>query len=264
MATEILKNTNSPAAVTETSVETSAEEHTVVVKALHTTFTEENLSNLMEDLKAFHNNSKRDEQTQKNGKMFEQFVKNKLLAFGYSDVTGSTEPLYEKILAVIKKNYITQKSIPNSYNMELKKILFHQPYGSQAPPDFLLVDILKDTIHFQPVEVKSGKKAATWNNNYPKDDWIYIFSGNDGVTYFLGKNIITQDVKNIFEEYKKVRKELTASYNTRLKEMGANWKLVDYFKFEHTGKVHYTKDEQRTDREKDVSDVLLMLTNLAF
>lgn len=218
---------------------------------------------LMESLRNFHNKTGRDENTQRNGKMFEEHVKTALLSIGYSNVSNFSKILYKNLLADIKKCYTTTLNIPNTKGMQPRRLLFQQPYGSQSPPDFLLVDILTDTIHFQPVEVKTGKKAATWNNNYPKDEWIYIFYGEKGVTYFRGKKLIHEQVKELFDEYKRQRQELTIQFNKRLEEMKETWKLIDYFKFEHTGKVDYHRDDSRHDRERDVADALLMLSNLA-
>ena len=218
---------------------------------------------VMESLKNFHSNTQRDENTQKNGKMFEEHVKSGLVSLGYNDASNLKKTTYKNMLSEIKKCYTTSVSIINTKEIEQGKLLFQQPYGSQCPPDFLLVDVLKDTINFQPIEVKTGKKMATWNNNYPKDDWIYIFCGEEGVTYFLGKNMIKPKEKEIIEEYKMARKELNKIYNKKLEDENSITKLVEYYKFEHRSNVNYKKDKMCEQREKEVDDILLRLTGLA-
>lgn len=50
-----------------------------------------------------------------------------------------------------------------------------QPGGSQSPPDFLLRDFCG---RFVLIEAKSSKRTVfpMWNDNFPKQDLIYIFS----------------------------------------------------------------------------------------
>jgi len=221
---------------------------------------QELIDRLMESLKNFHNNTGRDENTQKNGKMFEEHVKTALLSFGYTNVSNFRKTLYKDMVDEIGDCCETTLIIPNDTRMHPRKLLFQQPYGSQKPPDFLLVDVRQDTIHFQPVEVKTGKKAATWNNNYPKNNWVYIFYGYKGVTYFLGENLINEQLKKLFEEYKSKRKELANQFNSLLKEMKESWMVVDYFKFEHRGCVDYKAHEKCCERENDVVNAFSTLS----
>jgi hypothetical protein len=220
------------------------------------------LIDLLESFKNFKSKNKNDENTQANGKAFEEYIKERFVAFGYRDVSTLKRTIYKDLLASIRKCYYTENEIENVAKLTPRRILFQQPYGSQSPPDFFLVDIMESKIHFQPVEVKTGKKAATWNNNYPKNGWIYIFSGAAGVTYFMGKNLIASAVKELFDEYKMLRKAMTAEYNKKLADMAAGWHLIDYFKFEHTSAINYKADNKCDEREKEVADVLVQLMQL--
>ena len=227
------------------------------------TSTEVDVFKFLEGFKQFVCPAGDGENTQKNGKVFEDFVKKKLISLGYNDVPSEGKDKYKKVLTNIRKNYINHRSISNDDNTESEKLLIQQPYGSQAPPDILLIDITPDQIYFQPIEIKTGKKVATWNNNYPKDDWIYIFSGKEGVTYFRGKSLISEEEKQILEEHKMARKKLNEEHNKQLRAMNARWKLVDYFKFEHSAGVDYMKDGECSKRETEVSDILSCFANLS-
>jgi len=227
------------------------------------TSTEVGVFKFLEGFKEFVCPAGDGENTQKNGKVFEDFVKKRLISLGYNDVPSEEKDKYKKVLTNIRKNYINHRSISNDDNTESEKLLIQQPYGSQAPPDILLIDITPDQIYFQPIEIKTGKKVATWNNNYPKDDWIYIFSGKEGVTYFRGKSLISEEEKQILEEHKMARKKLNEEHNKQLRAINARWKLVDYFKFEHSAGVDYMKDGECSKRETEVSDILSCFANLS-
>jgi hypothetical protein len=57
-----------------------------------------------------------------------------------------------------------------------------------------------------------------WNASYPKDNMVYVYtnkSDNDTVL-FLGSEIITPDVKQIYEEYIKLNKKLHHDINEKL------------------------------------------------
>lgn len=221
-----------------------------------------NIIGFIENFKEFRQGVSNTENTQNNGKVFENFVKDKFVSIGYTDMTSEKKGRYKNLIDTIKKNYDECLQIQNTNNYKCEKMLIQQPNGSQKPPDLLLIEITTDMIQFQPIEVKTGKDNATWNNTYPKNDWIYIFSGRNGVTYFSGKSLISNDIVKIFDEYKELRKKLTTDYNQKLKDLKSNWKLVDYFKFEHTSGVNYKKDDMCVQREKDVDDVLLKFMGL--
>jgi hypothetical protein len=243
----------------ETEKETEKEIETKIEKDVD----KKDIFGIMESLKEFKNDTTDKENTQSNGKMFEDFVKTKCVSIGYVDVSSEKKKdPYKNLLQEIKQVYTECLSIPNISNYTCEKILIQQPNGSQKTPDLLLIEITKDSIQFQPIEVKTGKDYATWNNSYPKNDWIYIFSGKEGITYFLGKSLITENVIKLFEEYKELRKKLKNEFNQKLKDIECKWQLIDYFKFEHTSGVNYKRDEQCKTREKDVDDILLKFTGL--
>lgn len=216
----------------------------------------------LEKIKKYSNNGGTDENTQVNGKTFENYVKDEFVNIGYIDKTSDRKTIYKRMLTDIRDNYDECLYIQNTYELKEEKILIQQPYGSQYPPDIILIDITKTSIRYQPIEVKSGKKAATWNNTYPKYDWIYIFSGDQGVTYFRGRCMIDTGVRDLFEEYKQLRKEMTNKYNEKLRKLNCDWKLIDYFKFEHTGGVDYKQHDKCNERESYVNDTLARFMNL--
>lgn len=216
----------------------------------------------LEKIKKYSNGGGTDENTQVNGKTFENYVKDEFVNIGYVDKTSDRKTIYKKMLTDIRDNYDICLYIHNIYDLQEEKILIQQPYGSQYPPDIILIDITETSIRYQPIEVKTGKKAATWNNTYPKHDWIYIFSGDQGVTYFTGRCMISTEVCDLFEEYKQLRKEMTSKYNEKLRKLKCDWKLIDYFKFEHMGGVDYKQHDKCEERETYVNDTLTKFMSL--
>lgn len=239
----------------DTNPSVSEEKHASPSKELNCLLT---IPEFIKSLKEFKTDSKNDENTQKNSKEFENYVKNKVVSIlGFREVNKKNK-LYKQMLDNIRDKIKMDGCIKNIYhNVPVEKIIVFQPYGSQAPPDMILMDITKDFVYFQPLEAKNGKKAATWNNNYPVNHWIYIFSGKNGVTYFHGKNMVTNEEKELFEQYKIAKKAVTEEFNKKLVNMKSTWTLVNYFKFEHTSEVDYKKDEDVcSQRENDVKDLL--------
>lgn len=227
-----------------------------------TTVKGSNIISCLEKIKKYSNGGGTDENTQVNGKTFENYVKDEFVNIGYVDKTSDRKTVYKKMLTDIRDNYDECLYIQNVYDLQEEKILIQQPYGSQYPPDIILIDITETSIRYQPIEVKTGKKAATWNNTYPKQDWIYIFSGDQGVTYFKGDCLIDTEVRDLFEEYKQMRKELRNRYNEKIRKLNRDWKLIDYFKFEHTGGVNYKQNDKCQERETYVNDTLTRFMNL--
>lgn len=76
-----------------------------------------------------------------------------------------------------------------------------QPGGSQGFPDILVRDF---NGRFVAIECKSGKNGVTpmWNDNLPMDETIYILSSGkaQATTVFMGKDVITQDERNLMKK----------------------------------------------------------------
>lgn len=193
----------------------------------------------------------RNEDTQINGKTFENYVKDCFIQYGYQE-TFKTDKNVHSFLQEVRVD-MEKTTFQNTYSFVDGKYIIQQPYGSQCPPDIMLLHVLVDKISVQCIEVKTGKKYATWNNTYPKKDWVYIFSGVKGITFFKGHRWISMDQIEILETYKKLRKQMTLNFNDKLK--GSHLKLVDYFKFEHSSTVDYYDSEQLI-REMEVIEFM--------
>lgn len=227
---------------------------------------QEDILKCLESLKNFGSGGKIDENTQTNGKIFENYVKNQFISIGYKEfvMDKKKDALFRSMLLDIKRVFKKMTQIKNRYNLSPQKVLVQQPYGSQQPPDMLLMNITATTIYFQPIEVKTGKKVATWNNTYPSQNWIYVFKGAEEVTYFKGETMLTARVQEFFEEYKAKRAQLLKEYNEKLESIQAGWKLIDYFKFEHSSKIDYTTDkEARKRRETSVESMFLEFASMS-
>lgn len=193
----------------------------------------------------------RNEDTQLNGKMFENYVKESFIQFGYKELSKNDKNVYSFLQNI--RNDMEETTYQNIYSFVDGKYIIQQPFGSQCPPDIMLFYVTSLTIKVQCIEVKTGKKYATWNNTYPKKGWIYIFSGMKGITWFKGRHWITTEQIGILETYKNLRKQMTLEFNDKLK--GSHLKLVDYFKFEHASSVDYYDSEQ-TLREIEVVEFM--------
>jgi len=98
-------------------------------------------------------------------------------------------------------------------NQEDGKYYMEQPNGSQAYPDFLLVNKKDNHIFVVPLELKlnskeTGSISILWNDGFPRDKCIYIFSKQNMKTQvFPGSFIKTQEDEVV---YKKIKESLEA------------------------------------------------------
>jgi hypothetical protein len=73
-------------------------------------------------------------------------------------------------------------------------IAIHSPYGSQANPDVLLLDIRgKEVVCSFGIEVKSG--GPTWNTHiqFTQRKMMYVAFKKEGIQYFFGDHIRSRD-----------------------------------------------------------------------
>lgn len=121
-------------------------------------------------------------------------------------------------------------------------IYIYQPFGSQNFPDFLI--LTKNWLI--PIETKfSTKKRSNnslnkqndrnsklnvlpkWNSNIPKANTIYLFANNEYLTFFVGNDYLSTEVRNKlikyfddFDEENKLeilKRNLIEDYNKKVK-----------------------------------------------
>lgn len=96
---------------------------------------------------------------------------------------------------------------------------YYQPNGIQKFPDFYLID------YDLNLECKSSHNTKPmWNCSYPKLESLYVISSkklNKTIVMF-GKEIVTQDVIDIYEEYQQKHKELVMNLNEKLLNLDNN------------------------------------------
>jgi hypothetical protein len=129
---------------------------------------------------------------------------------------------FESSINKILTKYCTKinKTDMSNYNF-IKDIIYYvsQPYGSQKPPDFIL--LFKD---YKPlkIECKSSTNSlkATWNCSLPEKDIIYLFYSKkiNKTLIFNGGEIIKEDLKNKFEELHKKISILTKEFNKSISD----------------------------------------------
>jgi len=199
-------------------------------------------------------------ETQRNGHQFEEYIQHACLARGVPLICKPFPADVKTVLTSLRPQLTTRTDTYAAVTDTVaifgpgKFALIVQPYGPQNIPDFLFVFQDKQKTVIQPIEVKTGKRRPTWNNHWPKRNFIYIFACGQThtTTYFLGQDDIADDERAIFQEYEEARKQLTRETNAKL----TKFKIVDYFKFENS--ANYIDDEMPT-RETNVMTYLTSL-----
>jgi len=95
----------------------------------------------------------RNEDTQLNGKMFENYVKESFIQFGYKELSKNDKNVYSFLQNI--RNDMEETTYQNIYSFVDGKYIIQQPFGSQCPPDIMLFYVTSLTIKVQCIEVKN-------------------------------------------------------------------------------------------------------------
>lgn len=167
----------------------------------------------------------------------EKIIKNILLQYN----------LKLKTVKVPFKHIDDNDYIKNIINSEE---FIYQPAGTQHPPDF----IINYKNHIIRLGCKSNRSGTpTWNDNYPKESYIYIFTSKkyNATTFFFGEDVISPDVKAKLIEAKAKMMELRELF----KDIDSNrgFRAIFRFKVEQYGKnKDYFKHKDRSKLEARV------------
>lgn len=134
----------------------------------------------------------------------------------------------------------------------------HQPYGSQANPDILLVDIRNKAVVCQfGIEIKSG--GPTWNTHIQFADRSMLYIAFKGKThYFFGDHIRNKESLILALVWDELQRELADMLNKEAKTMGVKNMCVPYPKQEFRG---LQLDDGREERHNEIKE--WFLTSLA-
>lgn len=131
----------------------------------------------------------------------------------------------------------------------------YQPYGSQANPDILLLDIQDKKIVCQfGIEIKSGTSTTTWNTHIQFADrsMLYI-SFEKEIHYFFGDHVRNQESLILALAWDELQRELANNLNMMAKNSGLKNMCVPYPKQEFRG-LHLS--EGRDKRHADIREWL--------
>jgi hypothetical protein len=111
----------------------------------------------------------------------------------------------------------------------------HQPYGSQANPDILLLDVRSNAIVSQfGIEIKSGD--PTWNTHIQFADrsMLYIAFEKD-IQYFFGEHVRDKESLILALAWDEIQRELADTLNEEARKNGLKNMCVPYPKQEFRG-----------------------------
>ena len=112
-------------------------------------------------------------------------------------------------------------------------IAIHSPYGSQANPDVLLLDIRsKEVVCSFGIEVKSG--GPTWNTHiqFTQRKMMYVAFKKEGIQYFFGDHIRTRESWIHALAWDELQRQLAKELNGVAAESGLQNYCVPYPKQE--------------------------------
>ena len=132
----------------------------------------------------------------------------------------------------------------------------HQPYGSQANPDILLLDVRGKKIVCQfGVEIKSG--GPTWNTHIQFADRSMLYVAfKDKVHYFFGDHIRNKESTVLALAWDELQRELAGIINADAKNKNLCNMCVAYPKQEFVG---LDLNATRVERHAEIKDWLRSL-----
>jgi len=125
----------------------------------------------------------------------------------------------------------------------------HQPYGSQANPDILLIEVREHKLVCQfGIEIKSG--GPTWNTHIQTADRSMLYVAiKDKVHYFFGDHIRDKDSLILALAWDELQRELADALNAEAVRTGKKNLCVPYPKQEFRG---LDLDEGRDARHAEI------------
>lgn len=188
----------------------------------------------------------------------EDAVAERLKGGGFNEILASNFPKLSK--NVLKKwaDGGDETALRNAIAGMKEGEFISQPGGSQAFPDFLVMDFEGGKLY--AVECKSTKKgvAPMWNDNLPKPNGIYVFSSGslNKTTVFLGKDVIAieivENTKKMLADFDEIVKKYNEQ-NKLLDKHGRGW-YPDFRpqNFQHGAGSNYFSHSQKSECEQNV------------
>jgi hypothetical protein len=143
--------------------------------------------------------------------------------------------------------YVGKAAIPE----EVTEYIVVSPNGSQQFPD---MSVVRNGKSFD-VEVKSSKSGRImWNNNYPRANALYIFTGREGkrgetgTTYSLGKRMTSTHTVSALKAAMNMKAQMMEALNGRFPKQ-TNQK-IQHIRFNVGEKLKLLSDPKRFDRQE--------------
>lgn len=144
---------------------------------------------------------------------------------------------HKSFIDILKKNGFSElnidtkkiREILKSTNKRINKsdglYYIEEPFGSQNSPDFILLNIYRNTIKkLLKFELKTGNKKIMWNDGYPRKDTIYLYTDNKlckSIACF-GDYLINDDTQKVLDKYLRLIKKINTEVKLELSNCSEN------------------------------------------
>lgn len=123
----------------------------------------------------------------------------------------------------------TLRKVLKSTNKRINKsdglYYIEEPFGSQNSPDFILLNIYRNTIKkLLKFELKTGNKKIMWNDGYPRKGTIYLYTDNKlckSIVCF-GDYLINDDTQKVLDKYLRLIKKINTEVKLELSNCSEN------------------------------------------
>jgi len=179
-------------------------------------------------------------ETQKSSSKTEREVMTMLATLGVPEVKKSTKAKGVFEFGAFTDDYFGfERSVKHDHTCRFQMpetdgvIAIHSPYGSQANPDVLLLDIrAKEVVCSFGIEVKSG--GPTWNTHiqFTQRKMMYVAFKKEGIQYFFGDHIRSRESWIHALAWDELQRQLAKELNGVAAESGLQNYCVPYPKQE--------------------------------
>jgi DNA (cytosine-5)-methyltransferase 1 len=154
---------------------------------------------------------------------------------------------FSKLTIDTKKIREILKSLNKSINKPDGLYYIEEPFGTQSSPDFILLNISRNSIqNFLKFELKTGNKKIMWNDGYPRNDYIYLYTDNK-----LGKSIvclsdylINDDIQKLLDKYLRIIKKINTEIKSELSNCSEDYGFNIYVRKANSQSIDISKHSE--------------------
>ena len=168
------------------------------------------------------------------GEEVENYLKAELDRRGFNRIMPKAlHPADQKVLTEVRKSEKDGGLHKTNPLVLYDQHYLEQPNGKQAYPDFIILEGAR--IFSLESKFKAVSGPPMWNSGLPRPHGIYLLVNPNDITAFIGGDVVGDDDRVIFDEYRQEYRKLRDRTNGRLRGQQHGFGVYDRFALEQKG-----------------------------